>query len=236
MVSDHLDDTTSEVSESDDTAEESGNSSDSEIEFEETDGVGCSRADHSENNWLWERLAIICFTASKPLDVFKDYILQFIKSESDTLFNQIMYNAMHARMRDEPLQDAIDYALSKDEKSIIASVNKGKTEKSFWSEVSALGSERDCQWFTGKPCHCTECGGVGILKITELDVKIFMGMREDDLIGEIVRDIDDEVEEEKDLKDEVDRAVDRYKKDVLDKLYDAKKLLESHDWKYFWFF
>ena len=156
----------------------------SEAESDDDD-ASCPEDDH---DWLWERLAILCFSDNKlkPLDIFKGYILLFIKSESDKLFNEIMNNVIDAEFRGLPIQSAVEYALNKNEESIIASVNRCKSEESFWSELSEFGGEWDCQWFTGEPCHCTECGGVSILKMTEVYIKLFISMREDDLIEQII--------------------------------------------------
>ena len=48
--------------------------------------------DSSKDDCLWERLAILCFSCEnlKLLEIFKGYMLLFVKSEDDELFQNII--------------------------------------------------------------------------------------------------------------------------------------------------
>ena len=71
--------------------------------------------------------------------------------------------------------------------------------------------------------------------MTEIYIKLFLGMREDDLIQQIESDIDAN-DKEIELDDKIDQTVDVYEKDILTKLYDAKTKLEVNHWNYPFFF
>ena len=71
--------------------------------------------------------------------------------------------------------------------------------------------------------------------MTEIFIKLFLGMQEDDLIQQIESDIDAS-DEKIELDDVIDQAVDAYEKDILTKLYDAKMKLDVHHWNYSSFF
>ena len=73
------------------------------------------------------------------------------------------------------------------------------------------------------------------MKMTEVYVKLFLGMREDDLIQQIQSDIDAN-DKKVELDDVIDRVVDTYEKDILAKLYNAKMKLDVHHWNYSCFF
>ena len=76
---------------------------------------------------------------------------------------------------------------------------------------------------------------MSIIKITELYIKLFLDMREDDLIQQIQSDIDVN-DKDIELDDVIDKAVDTYEKDILKKLYDAKMKLDACHWNYSSFF
>ncbi len=233
-ISKNLEDANSEV-ESEDATDESNDTDStdtedttSEIEFEQDSNADCPEDDQ---DWLWERLAMLCFSdnKSKPLDIFKGYIVLFITSESDKLFKEIMNNVRDA---DLPVQEAVQYTLNKKEKSIIASVNRCISEESLWCELSELGGKWNCQWLTGKACPCRKCDGMSILKTTEVLIKLFISMRKDDLIQQIEEDIIEEMKKEMVQEDAIDQAVNKYKEDILVKLHDAKDMLERYGWNH----
>ena len=134
--------------------------------------------DSTKDDFLWERLAILGFSCEslKLLEIFKGYILSFIKSESDDLFQNIISDIAETESMVMKRQDSIAYALRKNKESIVAVVNSCKdNEESFWCELSELGGTWDCHWFTGKECTCINCGGVSIIKMTEIFIKLFLG-------------------------------------------------------------
>ena len=107
----------------------------------------------------------------------------FIKSESDELFRNIISDIAETKSIGMKRQDSIIYALRKNKESIVAVVNSCKNnEESFLCELSELGGTWDCHWFTGKECACINCDGVSIIKMAEIFIKLFLAMREDDLI------------------------------------------------------
>ena len=59
---------------------------DSTDEHTDEDSSKDNDADSSKDDWLWERLAILCFSREnlKLLEIFKGYMMLFMKSESDT--------------------------------------------------------------------------------------------------------------------------------------------------------
>ena len=71
--------------------------------------------------------------------------------------------------------------------------------------------------------------------MTDIYIKLFLGMRDDDLIQQIQSDVDAN-DEEIELDDKIDKAVDAYEKDILTKLYNAKMKLDVHHWNYSSFF
>ena len=212
---------------------------DSIEEDTDEDSTNDTDEDSSKDDCLWERLAILCFSCEnlKLLEIFKGYMMLFIKSEDDELFQKIIGDIAEIESMGVKRQDSIIYALRKNKESIVAFVNSCKDdgEVSFWCELSELGGTWDCQWFTGNECTCINCGGVSIIKMTDIYIKLFLGMRDDDLIQQIQSNIDAN-DEEIELDDKIDKAVDAYKKDILARLYDAKKKLDVHHWNYSSFF
>ena len=103
--------------------------------------------DSSKDDWLWERLAILCFSCEnlKLLERFKGYMVLFIKSESDELFQNIISDIAETESMGMKRQDSIVYALRKNKESIVAIVNSCKDdEESFWCELSELGGTWVC--------------------------------------------------------------------------------------------
>ena len=116
--------------------------------------------DSSKDDWLWERLAILCLSCEnlKLLEIFKGYMMLFIKSESDELFKNIISDITETESMGMKHQDSIVYALRKNIQSIVAVVNScNNDEESFWSELSELGGTWDCHWFTGDEYSCLNC-------------------------------------------------------------------------------
>ena len=103
--------------------------------------------DSSKDDWLWERLAILCFSCEyfQLLERFKGYIVFFNKSESDELFQNIIGDIAETESMGMKRQDSIIYALRKNKESIVAIVNSCKDdEESFWCELSELGGTWVC--------------------------------------------------------------------------------------------
>ena len=181
---------------------------------------------------------ILCFSYKhlKLLKLFEKYMMSFIMSESDELFQNIARDIARTESMGMKRQDSIIYVLRKNKESIVAVVNSCKDGgESFWCALVKLSGSWDCHWFTGNECTCINCGGVSIIKITELYIKLFLGMREDDLIQQIQSDIDVN-DKDIELDDVIDKAVDTYEKDILKKLYDAKMRLDACHWNYSSFF
>ena len=118
-------------------------------EYDSTDEDSTEDEDSSKDEWLWERLAILCFSCKnmKLLEIFKGYMMLFIKSEDDELFQKIIGDIAETESMGMKRQDSIIYALRKNKESIVAFVNSCKDdgEVSFWCELSELGGTWDCQ-------------------------------------------------------------------------------------------
>ena len=86
--------------------------------------------DSSKDDWLWERLAILCFSCEnlKLLEIFKGYMMLFMKSESDELFQNIISDIAETESMGMKRQDSIIYALRKNKESIVAVVNSCKDD------------------------------------------------------------------------------------------------------------
>ena len=207
----------------------------------DTDGSSSDKntdEDSSKDDWLWERLALLCFSCEnlKLLEIFKGYMLLFIESEDDELFQNIISDIVETESMGMKRQDSIKYALRKNKASIVAVVNRCKDGgESFWCELKELVGSWDCQSFSGNECTYINCGGLSIIKMTEVYIKLFLGMREDDLIQRIQSDIDAN-DKKIELDDVIDRAVDAYEKDILAKMYNAKMKLDACHWNYSSFF
>ena len=209
-----------------------------EYDSTDTDANSTEDEDSSKDDCLWERLAILCFSCEnlELLEIFKGYMLLFVKSENDELFQNIISDIAETESLGMKRQNSIIYALRKNKESIVEVVNSCKDDGgSFWCALKELGGSWDCHWFTGNECTCINCGGVSIIKITELYIKLFLGMQEDDLIQQIQSDIDVN-DKDNELDDVIDKAVDTYEKDILKKLYDAKMKLDVSHWNYSSFF
>ena len=104
------------------------------------DDAICSDVDHIG---LWERLAIICIIDNnskfKQMNICKGYVLIYMQSESDELFNEIMDDIMDAKLRRVPLRDAVSYALKENEESVIASVEICPSDESVWCQLAEMG-------------------------------------------------------------------------------------------------
>ena len=160
------------------------------------------------------------------------YILSYIESESDKLFQNIMSDIVNAELRGIPHRDVIEYAVNKNEGMIIAAVNKCKEnsgDASLWCRLADMGGKWNCQWFTGKACYCGDCDGASILKTIRVVIKLFIAMREDGFIQQIEMDVV-EMGEEMVLEDAIDQTVTRYEKDTLVKFQDAENVLNACDW------
>ena len=109
--------------------------------------------------------------SSDPLEVFGGFIVLFMQSEDDELFNQIMDRITIAYI---PI--AIEDTLDKNYDAIVNAI--GDKNKSFKFELGKEGKNWKCEWFTVKQCECTECEGLSIRDV----VKLFLEMQNDELI------------------------------------------------------
>ena len=124
---------------------------DSTDEDTDEDSTNDTDEDSSKDDWLWERLAILCFSCEnlKLLEIFKGYMMLFMKSEDNELFQKIISDIAETESMGMKRQDSIIYALRKNKESIVAFVNSCKDDgEPFWCELSELGGTWDCQWFT----------------------------------------------------------------------------------------
>ena len=215
--------------------EHTNSEAETEPATEESDNndASCSEVDHSINNWLWEKLVIMCCTKElKQLDMLKGYILSYIESEFDKLFQDIMSDIVIAELREMSPRDAIEYAINKNEGLIIASVNKceeNSGDESLWCRLADVGGKWNCHWFTGKACYCEDCDGASILTTVRVYIELFIAMQEDGLMQQILADVV-EMGEEMALEDAIDLTVTRYEKDILAKFQDAENVVNACDW------
>ena len=81
-------------------------------EYDSTDEDSIEDEDSSKDDWLWERLAILCFSCEKLklLEIFKGYMLLFVKSEDDELFQKIIGDIAETESMGMKRQDSIIYA------------------------------------------------------------------------------------------------------------------------------
>ena len=218
-----------------DSIDEDATSSEDESEYTSAEGsngddASCPELDQSTNNWLWEKLVIMRSNKEyKPLDRLHGYLLLYILSESDKLFQDIMSDVVVGELKDLSFNDAIEYALDKNEESIIASVNRceeNEGDESFWCALAGQGGEWYCQWLTGESCNCEQCDGASILKTTVVFIKLFIAMRKDHLIQQIEADVE-EMSKEMVIDDAIDKAIQRYEKVILGKLRDAEDFVNT---------
>ena len=93
---------------------------------EDTDeGSTNDTEDSSKDDWLWERLAILFFSCKnlKLLEIFKGYMMLFMKGENDELFQNIIGDIAETESMGMKRQDSIIHALRKNKESIVAFVN-----------------------------------------------------------------------------------------------------------------
>ena len=207
--------------ETDDSSDTTTNSTEESLDSTDTNSITEDEEefDAEQNLGLWVTLVIMCYNKRcKAIDVLKEYILLYIESESDKLFQDIMNDIAGAA--ELPLHDAIEYSIDKHEKSIIASVNICKAN-SFWCELAEMDGGLNCQWLTGKICSCGDCVCGSLLETVEVLIKLFTAMREDDLIRQIEADVA-ETGEEMALEDAIDRTVERYERDILARFRSAE--------------
>ncbi len=233
---DESDATTEESHDVDATDAEGTNSEDGSENTTEGSDARSAEDDHSVNNRLWKQLVILCYNKkSEPLDMLKGYIQLHIDSESDKIFENIMSDVIDAELRDISDQKAIEYALKENEESILASVSrceKNGEDKLFWCRLAEKGGGLDCQLFTGKSCCCEKCNGLSILSTVKVAMKVFVGMRDDNLIQQIEAEIVNNMSDDLELGDVIDQVVKKYKEDNTRKItrckgYAQKMWLES---------
>ena len=209
----------------------SSSSSEESTEEEESEASCCSETDQ---DWLWEKLTIICHNDKfKPLDMLKGYIRFHIDSQSNTLFKAIMSDVMDGELYEIPLQKAIRFAVKMNEESITNAVNRCKENEEddddddwFWYRLSEKGGDLNCQWLTGDLCHCTKCKGISVLDATSFFVKLFIDMGKDDLIKQIESDVEEE-SKEMPLTDAIDQTIAEYEDEILLEFKEARKTIDT---------
>ena len=162
--------------------------------------------------------------SSDPLEVFEGFIDLFMQSEDDELFNQLMDRISSAIYIPIAIEDTLD-------ENYDAIVNAiGDKNKSFWFELGKEGKNWKCEWFTGKQCECTECGGLSIHDVVKAFIKLFLEMQNDELIQRIESDIDEM--DDLPLCARIGRAIKKYEDDIEEKLQKARNKLDANDWDY----
>ena len=191
-------------------------SEDDSVQFEESDSE-CP----DDGDFLWEKFAILTSISSDPLEVFEGFIDLFMQSEDDELFNQMMDRISNAIYK--PI--AIEHTLDENYDTIVEYIND--KSHGFWYELGKEGKKWKCEWFTGKQCECTECGGLSIRDVVKAFIKLFLEMQNDELIQKIESDIDEM--EDLPLCTRIDLTIKKYEDDVEEKLQEARNKLDSND-------
>ena len=107
--------------------------------------------------------------------MLKSYILLHIASEFDETFQDIMSDIADGESRGLSLQEAIEYAVERNKKMILSSVDKcDKDGNLFWCRLSEMRGSWDCQWLTAVSCRCRKCNGRSILDTVRLAVKVLL--------------------------------------------------------------
>lgn len=186
-----------------------------------------ARYSDTDRDWLWEKLIELSHI-NKPnfLKLLKGVILLQIESESDMLFNAIMFDVINAESRCKSQDDAVEFALMKNKEAIVASINGCKDDdgNSFWCVLARQNGGVNCRWFNGKICYCRSCGGKSIFERVASFIVIFIEMMEDELIQQIHADVK-VMENKMELADAVCRTVDRYKGKILAKFRAVEKVI-----------
>ena len=97
-------------------------------------------------------------------------------------------------------------------------------EDSIWCNIAELRGKLNCQWLSGRRCHCRDCDGTNILDIVRILTRLFIAMRTDKLIRQIEEDV---LKMSGKLDRAVGRVVKKYRKDIIVKLKDAKKIINA---------
>ena len=188
---------------------------------------------NDSSDWNWEKLVIMSCHNNKcsSLDLFKTYIRFYIDSKRNPLFKSIMNDVADGELHEQSLQKAIQFAVKKNEISIINTVKNCSDKEEdndnwFWCRLVELGKDLDCQWLNGKPCYCTEHYGMSLLDTICVFVKLFIAMGKDDVIERIESDIDDK-RSEMSLNDAIDQVVTSHKKEILLSFREARKTIDA---------
>ena len=78
-------------------------SEDDSVQFEESDNE-CP----DDDNFLWEKLAIMTSISNDPIEVFGGFIYLYMQSEYDELFNQMMDRISNAINKPIAIEHTID--------------------------------------------------------------------------------------------------------------------------------
>ena len=89
-----------------------------------------SESDDDCSDWNWEKLVIMSCHNNRwsSLDLFKTYIRFYIDSKRNPLFKSIMNDVADGELHEQSLQKAIQFAVKKNEKSIINTVKNCSDE------------------------------------------------------------------------------------------------------------
>ena len=178
--------------------------------------------DELDNNCLWEKLFILCFGKKhRPLTMLSHYIQMNIESEYDSLFSDIIKDAMTLVLRNVSLHDSIEHSLSKNKELILDALNEcDKNNEPFWCRLAEEGGKVNCKWLTGDICYCKDCDGTNILNTVRVLSTLLIAMRTNKLMRQIEEDV---LEMNEKLYCSVDRVVKKYQKDIVVRFQDAKK-------------
>ena len=212
---------------------DSGDLSSEEKTVYEPDDSNQSEDDSNCSDWIWEKLVIMSCHNNRwsSLDLFKTYIRFYIDSKRNPLFKSIMNDVADGELHEQSLQKAIQFAVKKNEKSIINNVKNCSDKEEdndnwFWCRLVELGKDLDCQWLNGKPCYCTKHYGTSMLNTICFFVKLFIDMEKDDLIKEIESGIENKSTEIS-LNDAIDQVVTDRKDEIILAFREARKKVDA---------
>ena len=205
---------------------ESSNDSDKNDASDESGG-----SDVDTDDALWRTLVKASNGSNET--VFDTLIgfYYYFKSGDGKLFQQMFHDVEYAKKSLHMAESkAIEYALRKNENSILQMMKNCEKhrENDLWCLL--LRSKPGCRILTGENCAC--CNGCCVLDKVRIFLEIFYGMKHDDLMKKINRDVDERMfRRTETLKQATEHVFARYRKEILETVDLMHDTIGENEWK-----
>ena len=207
------------------------------MESNESDHSGNNEAseesegsDLDTDDALWRTLIKFASNINETVVDSLASMFYLYKSSDGELFQKILQDVEYAKKSLHFAESkAIKYALRKNKDLILEMMNNCDKHRGNDLWCSLLDTKPGCRVLTGENCAC--CDGYGVLDRLRPTLEIYYGMRHDDLMQNIDRDVDARIVNNKEtLKEAIRHVFVQYREKILETVELMSDTIDEDEW------